>query len=246
MDSKDYKEIIAADPSAPIDVSGLDADQVAEAEAFRAEMRALDEHISKALSIDVPELRMPELPDPGEESGEDEGNVVQMPVGNKRQVSVPAWLGIAASIALVAVFAGRIFLPTESYDSLADEVIAHLDHEPQSLQVTSTPVAERRLLNVVNRSGVEIESDVGLVTYAKSCIINGKTVPHLVVQGKLGPITLLLMPDEKVDGAVPLDGESINGVILPVGDGSIAIIGEREENLNEIEKRVVDSVSWSI
>ena len=242
MDSKDYKEIIAADPSAPIDVSGLDADQVAEAEAFRAEMRALDEQISRALAIDVPELQMPELPD----LGEDEGNIVEMPVGNKRHFSTPAWLGIAASIALVAVFAGRLFTGAESYDSLADEVIAHLEHEPLALTVTSTPVAERRLLNVVNRSGVEIETDVGLVTYAKSCVINGKTVPHLVIQGKLGPITLLLMPDEKVDNAVPLTGESINGVILPVGDGSIAIIGEREENLNEIEKRVVDSVTWTI
>lgn len=246
MDSKDYKEIIAADPSAPIDVSGLDADQVAEAEAFRAEMRALDDRISKALAIDVPELRMPELPDVGEDLGGDDGNVVNMPVGNKRHFSTPAWLGIAASIALVAVFAGRIFTGAESYDSLADEVIAHLDHEPVALTVTSTPVAERRLLNVVSRSGVEIETDVGLVTYAKSCVINGKTVPHLVIQGKLGPITLLLMPDEKVDNAVPLTGESINGVILPVGDGSIAIIGEREENLNEIEKRVVDSVTWTI
>ena len=41
-------------------------------------------------------------------------------------------------------------------------------------------------------------------------------------------------------------GEGIDGIILPVGNGSIAIIGEREENLAEIEQKVMDSVEWSI
>jgi len=245
MDSNDYNEIIetiTADPSAPVDVSALSAEEVAGVEAHRAEMRALDETISRALSIDVPELAMPELTDI---DTEDE-DVVHMPVGNKRRFSTPAWIGIAASIAIAAVLGVRFLDEPTVYPSLAAEVVAHLDHEPRALTVTSTPVAERSLINVVSKSGAEIDGDVGLITYAKSCVINGKTVPHLVIQGKLGPITLLLMPDERVDGAVPLTGKSINGVILPVGAGSIAIIGEREENLSEIEQRVADSVTWSI
>ena len=59
-------------------------------------------------------------------------------------------------------------------------------------------------------------------------------------------MTLLLMPDEAIDGAVSLEEEGVNGVILPVGDGSIAIIGESEERLDEIEEQVVDSVTWTI
>lgn len=241
MDSKDYEKIIARDPSAPFDDGALSADERAAAKAFRAEMQALDEKIARALAIDVPELVMPDLPSLDENS-----NVVNMPFRHKRRLTTPAWIGIAASFAIVAILGVRFLGEETVYPSLADEVIAHLDHEPYALEVTDTPVAERRLTNVVKRSGAEIDSDVGLITYAQSCIINGKTVPHLVIQGKLGPITLLLMPDEMVDGAVPLSGESINGVILPVGDGSIAIIGEREENLSEIEQRVVDSVTWSI
>jgi hypothetical protein len=34
-------------------------------------------------------------------------------------------------------------------------------------------------------------------------------------------------------------------VILPVGDGSIAIIGEIDERLDRIEAQVLKSVSWS-
>ncbi len=241
MDIKDYKEIIAADPSAPIDASDLSAEEHAQLEAFRTEMQALDRRIAQALEIDVPGLEIPELP-----AIETDSNVVQMPVGNKRRLTTPAWIGIAASFAVAAVIGVQLVGNESAYPSLAAEVVAHLDHEPQALRVTSTPVAERTLASVVSRGGAEIEGQVGLITYARTCTINGKKVPHLVVQGKLGPITLLLMPDEKVEAATPLSGENINGVILPVGDGSIAIIGEREENLDEIKEQVVDSVTWTI
>jgi hypothetical protein len=240
MDDKHYEEIIAADPSADLDELGLSADERADAERFRDEMRALDESIARALAIDVPDLAMPELPDIGGD------NVTHMPTSNKPRLTPPAWIALAASVALVAVFGARFLGSGDSYPSLAAELIAHLDHEPGALVVTSTPVEERRLQRVVNRDGVQLDNGVGLVTYARSCEINGKSVPHLVIQGQRGPVTLLLMPDEFVEEAQVLQGENINGVILPVGDGSIAIIGERGEDLGRIQEQVVDSVTWSI
>lgn len=239
MDTSDFKEIIAADPAVDLDSLGLTAEERGQAEAFRDEMRALDGLIEQALAIDVPELTMPSLP------ALDTDNVAQMPIRNKPRFTTPAWIGLAASVVLVAVIGVRGLTPTAS-PSLADEILAHLDHEPQALLPTNGPVGSQALGEVVSEGGVALENGVGLVTYARSCVINGKTVPHLVIKGEAGPVTLLLMPNEQIDGAVELEGDSINGVILPVGDGSIAIIGERDENLSKIEKQVVDSVSWEI
>ena len=53
------------------------------------------------------------------------------------------------------------------------------------------------------------------------------------------------MPEETVSEPVELAGENVNGVILPVGNGSIAIIGEAEENLQDIRDRVLNSVTWT-
>ncbi len=78
-----------------------------------------------------------------------------------------------------------------------------------------------------------------------SCSINGNDVPHLVVQGEKGPITILLMPKERVEAASEIEGENVHGLILPVGDGSIAIIGGKEESLDRVQQNVMDSVSWS-
>ena len=65
-------------------------------------------------------------------------------------------------------------------------------------------------------------------------------------QGKTGPITILLMPDEMISETKTLDGESVHGYIVPVGNGSIAIIGTREEELDEVQQKVVNSVAWGV
>jgi hypothetical protein len=94
-----------------------------------------------------------------------------------------------------------------------------------------------------------MDQDIGLVTYAMSCVINGRTVPHLVIQGNKGPVTLILLPEETIDASVPLTGENVHGVLLPVGNGSIAVIGQREDQLDEIGdigRKLAESVEWNI
>ena len=239
MNCEDFKQAIAADPSVLPEGAAEHAAGCESCAAFRADMRALDTGIAKALMIKAPELRLPELP-PIEDD-----NVHSLPYRRKSRTST--WIAIAASFALAAIIGMQMVGNQTPGDySLAEEVLAHLDHEPTALRVTDVAVSEDRLARVVNPSIGSMDRDVGLITYAASCVINGRTVPHLVMQGEKGPITLLLMPDEMVEGASTLDGESVTGVILPVGNGSIAIIGERDENIAEIEQKVIDSVEWSI
>lgn len=241
INCEEYKQAIAADPSESFDGGALHASSCAECSAYRSEMRALDDRIAAALAISVPELKMPELPGIGEDA-----NVVNLPVRRRGRFSAPSWLGIAAGFGIAAVLIVRMLGPAPVYESLADEVLAHLDHEPQALVVTTEAVSERSLNNVVSADVATLDGDIGLITYARTCVINGMRIPHLVIQGEHGPVTVLLMPDEEVSAAMTLNGKGVNGVILPVGKGSIAIIGEREENLDQIERDVIDSVEWNI
>lgn len=241
MNCEKYKEAIAADPSTSQEDVAAHVATCPSCASYLSAMQALDARIANALEVNVPDLKVPELP-PIEDD-----NVVNLPFERKGKLRTPTWIGIAASFALAAIIGVQIIGKDPSADlALANEILAHLDHEPNALKVTNVAVAEEQLSRVVNQSVGTMDRDVGLITYAQSCVINGRTIPHLVIQGEKGPITLLLMPEEMIDGAVSLDGDSVNGVILPVGSGSIAIIGERDERLGEIEQRVVDSVEWSI
>lgn len=241
MNCNDYREAITADPSGSFDGADLHVAECESCSAYRDEIRAFDSRIAAALAIPVPELELPELPPLDADS-----NVVGFPQARTRRVTAPAWIGIAAGFAIAAVLGVRFLAEPTVYDSLADEVLAHLDHEPNALKRTTDPVSERTLANVVRADVASMDEAIGLITYAKTCVINGRKIPHLVIQGDSGPVTLLLMPEEHVDSAVTLSGESVNGVILPVGNGSIAIIGDRNENMSRIEQRVIDSVEWSI
>ncbi len=240
MNCEEYRQAIATDPSLEDDAGHVAA--CAACTEYKAEMLALNDSIAMALAIDVPELQLPDLPPVSAE----EDKVVSLVSRRKRTFAMPTWIGIAAGFALAAIV-GVQFLANDSLSdqALADEILAHIDHEPWAMQVTDVSVPAERVSRVMAANGGTMQPDIGLVSYAQNCIINGNTIPHLVIQGRNGPVTLLLMPEEMVSMPVSLDGERINGVILPLGDGSIAIVGEREIDLEEIRERVVNSVEWS-
>ena len=160
--------------------------------------RALDLKIAKALQIDVPELRMPALP-------EIETDKVTALPARKRSLK-PLWFAVAATVVLATSISVRMSGVFDSYATLGDEVLALLDHEPGALRVTDVPVSDERLLRAVPASLAAFSRGDALITYAAPCIINGKKAPHLVIQGQHGPVTIILLPDEKVAAATPLDG----------------------------------------
>lgn len=237
MNCNNYRDAIAADPSQSFD-GATHADECQACLIFRDEMLTLDNNILRALRVDTPELSMPELPNL---------DAVDTKVANlpfKGRVSRPVWIGLAASIVLATVLGVQFLTKPVIYPSLGAEIIAHLDHEPRAVRVIDKAVSHRRLAKAINADVETMDTDLGLITYARTCVINGKKIPHLVMQGVLGPITLLLLPDEMVDSPVSLQGEGIEGVILPVGDGSVAVIGERGESLDKVKQNLRNSVKW--
>lgn len=235
MNCKEYKEALTADPD--FEGGSPHVDACADCQAYRAEMSALNEKIFAALSLAVPELTMPELP------VLDTSNVKSLSA--RRVLTRPVWFALAATVMLAVAIGVRLSEFGVTYGSLSEQVLAHLDHEPMSLLASNTRVSDERLALLVPANIALLNHEAGLITYVQSCVINGHEVPHLVIQGERGPITILLMPDESITEAVVLDGESIHGFILPVGDGSIAIIGSRDEQLDRVRKNILNSITWS-
>lgn len=236
MHCEEYRNALTADPG--FEDESRHADSCVACREYSAGILALDANIALAMTISVPQLRMPELPNL------DIADVVSLP--GRRLLTRPVWFGMAATVLLAAVIGFRLMGPGmgETDGTLQEQVLAHVDHEPDALLPSSTPVSDRRLADAVPENIAMMNRDIGLITFAAFCTINGKDVPHLVIQGERGPITILLMPHEKVAAATPLDGVNIHGVILPVGDGSIAIIGDREESLENVQQKVLNSVVW--
>jgi Protein of unknown function (DUF3379) len=245
MKCEEYREAITADPSESFEGGAGHAATCEPCTAFKNEVRRADERIARALAISVPELRLPELP---ELRGDPSSKVTVLPDRRSRS-SLPGWLGLAAVLAAAAVLGVRMLGPESPSPTLAAQVIAHMDYEEASRQVTTVAVSDQTLKSAIDADVSQMDPNLGLISYARTCEINGHTVPHLVVQGKTGPITLILLPDETIGDPIPLSGDRVHGVILPVGPGSVAIIGQRDDQMAEvgaIGQRVVDSVKWSL
>jgi hypothetical protein len=241
MDCEEYRVAIAADPSESFDGGSAHSESCVACSELKAELRALDGQIGRALTIEVPELRLPELPPvSGRSAGAGDG---------QRRLALPGWFGLAAGVGAAIAVAWQALTPDPGSPSLAEQVLLHMDYEQSSRQVISVAVSDARLGEVLESRVSELDTGERIVSYAMSCVINGNTVPHLVVQGRAGPITLILLPEESIDAAIPLSGDSVHGVILPAGSGSVAIIGQREQQMpeiGEVGERVIDSVKWTI
>lgn len=252
MRCEEFRERLDGDPGADFPGRSAHAAACPDCARYAADSAVFERRLAAALAVDVPDFRI-DLREEDQHAGGRGDKVVALDRGRRgrsaRWRGLPAWAGVAAALALAVTLTLQFAGGPQELDSsaLAAEVIAHLDHEPYSRVVTDEAVAGNRLSRVLTPAVSRLDAGrVGLVTYARTCPINGRDVPHLVVQGADGPVTLLLMAGEKLDAPVPLEGDGFHGVILPVGDGSIAVVGEKGQSVDDVTENIRDAVDWRI
>ncbi|MEO0992122.1 MAG: DUF3379 family protein, partial [Pseudomonadota bacterium] len=134
----------------------------------------------------------------------------------------------------------------KSSPSLADDLVAHILHEPKALEPGRPNLEFSRVSNVFERARMSVKGDLGDIQYAGLCSFRGHAVPHLVVQGASGPITVMLLPEVTVEERTPFDEDGFKGVIVPTGRGSIAVIGNPDELLESVTETFTQNVEFSI
>ena len=235
MDCTLVREKIEADPAHLDDAAVAHLQECAACSAYADRVNNAERLINEALRFDVSALK-----------------------DNAARPTAPAPLfvryrsalgGDAAAIVVgVAVWFGTSIAPSTQSAELVAEVVQHWYEEPDSWVRTDVQVSAASLQRVVNGQAEIDIAELGLLSYAQSCFVRGEWVPHLVLQGEQGPVMLLLLPHESVDEPLPLamPDEGLSGVIVPHGEGSIAIMGEDSEPIPPIQNRLGDSVEWSI
>lgn len=227
MQHDEFRRLAGADPEHLGRAALEHAGQCVACADYLEQMRQLDGLIKRAMEVPAPVA----------------SNVAPMRTVVLKD-RTPARLFALAASALLAVMLGAGVWIASSRDSLAADVIVHVQEEPDAMVVSAARVTQAELDEVMRRAGVRLKPGTQAVSIARSCTFRGGTIPHLVVQTRTGPITVLVLGKEHVEKARSFDEQGYAGSILPSGPGSIAIIANTQSALDEAAARIEASIEW--
>jgi hypothetical protein len=182
---------------------------------FRDETLALDARLQAALELPLPDFRQAARP-------------------TRRYA-------MAASVVLALLVAGGVWL-IQSPPALAGEIVAHVQDEAGSWDQRQL-VPASMVSDVLRQAGVQFDSSLPVV-YAMACSFHGRRVSHLVVQTDHGPMTVMLLPHEKVQKRTEFSENGFHGVLLPAGEGSVAVLSRDGAVPQAMANGIVNGVRW--
>jgi len=168
-------------------------------------------------------------------------SALEVPLARFRPRAAPARrFALAASVVLALMISAAWLLGPQRV--LAGEVVSHIEHEASSWD-HQQPLSPPEFAAVLKEAGVEIDASIPVV-YAAACPFRGRRVPHFVVSTASGPVTVMLLAHEKVRIRTRFSESGMQGVLLPVRDGSVAVVTRSGEAPESLAEEIAARVRW--
>jgi hypothetical protein len=220
MTCDEARLVLGADPSASTPALEEHLRGCAACAQLRREMQALDADILRALQ------QPPEMAH----------------AAPARQVAGWRQWALAAS-AVVATFVVSSLWLLRPSDTLAHDVVTHVQGEPDSWLATQQVSADE-LNHALSGAGVALHITSDKIVYAQSCFFHGHYVPHLVVQTAQGPATVMILRHEQVSRRRSFHEAGMSGVIVPAERGSIAVVARGNGEISDLAGQLGGEVQW--
>lgn len=192
-----------------------------------------DKHVEQALRIDVPDNLASRI-------------ILRQSIvsGRVQQSRVRRVYALAASVLLAIGLAGGWLIMNDVPE--VDRAVAARISAVPAAGVVKDRISDAELVRVIRTVGGELSGEIGNVYYASIYYVRDHQCGQLVVQGAVGPVTILLMPGVYIEGARDLQSKKFKGIVVPTTNGSMAIVGEPGEPLHEVEQRMRSAVTWQL
>lgn len=219
MNCLEFRQQKLSDPEASTPEQTEHRETCPRCQRFERDLLQLDADVRDAFAVPVPEDLEARilLKQSFDDSLDRPHNVTVTPSRSRWQ-----WLGLAASVATVAILFGIANQPKPE-TTLAQRLTAHLGIEEMLASMRSEPVSDAAIRQALAQSGINTAISLENVMHAKACTVNGRLVAHLVVRDGENDLSLLLTPFA-VDGETSFSEGGYDGILEPTDFGSIAVL----------------------
>jgi len=120
--------------------------------------------------------------------------------------------------------------------------LASLNNGPTSV---SMPEVNARMEEVVG-AHLNLADDINKleVSFAKDCWVAQQVAYHLIMRGKTGDISVMMIPDLELDGEFSIADDQYNGLITPTDGGYLVVIGSKQEPITEYRNLLSSNLAW--
>lgn len=230
MDELEFRRRIMSDPKQRDESINAAISASEQNRLFADEILDLDKRIAKAMAVEVPE----DLADRilFNQSSALEDKVVRPNFARKA-------MAMAASVAFVAgLLVGQLnwgnLIITPAQASLANTAIKHvIDEQPFVAKLD-----ERVESSQINAKMMPFDHQLSdtfpyHVYYLNHCGFGKSNAVHMVFQGEKGKVTMFLTGIAS-DKAINFEKDGMAGVVEPMGNNSLILVGEEGENVAKI------------
>ncbi len=150
------------------------------------------------------------------------------------------WMSIAAGIVLAIGLSIGTYKLGESH-GFEQQVFAHMNEDAYALERNDN-VQLTAFNKMFKRHGIQANENIGTIRYAGNCPIDGKVVPHFVLDFNGKTLTVAYIPGETINKN-RVSNERFEGKVFGAGKGSFMILAEENKTpLEEMQKHVMSSI----
>jgi len=266
MDEIEFRQRVYANPAAPDEEVLAAARENPAFQKILDEAQKMDADIHDLVSgIVVPEGLHNRLLDIANEDG------IEALDSGENDDPIPSILGVPpanssffqyyAMAACLLLVIGVTFTltykpgPTAPELAMGDEFINHIYMEAPEMALMNSG-ANNSVVNwndvdsIMATAGVQLAGgvrDESNLFYANPCIVIPEYASaHMMVQGSSGTVSVFVIQNSPVSNEFQIRDERFNGVVVPLDQGNLILVGEEDENLEAVKDLFSENLEWVI
>lgn len=156
-----------------------------------------------------------------------------------------AWQSNERSLLPVAEPSQYAEVSPQMNHKMLQHILEHTVEEATTMPASQLAVNDVNLQRVFDFVGATLHKSIDSMSYAGQCDVDGKLGLHVVIQEKTGPVTVIVMPGEKLAVIESFKLNGYVGNIIPVRGAVVAIIGKTDVEVAMAQMHFFKAVKFS-